>query len=87
MLVSSSPPNIRVINYKRIKYLSFEKNLTNFKVSTIRDPRIAYVADKGNHCIRLNWFESILIKVPKFLVYHPIRKNWSWGWLTNVLSQ
>jgi len=62
MLVSSSPPNIRVIDYKRIKYLSFEKNLTNFKFSTIRDPRIAYVADKGNHCIRLLDVDQSFVK-------------------------
>ena len=52
MLVSDTTTT--VIDYTRVKYLSFNNNLdTNFQYSANTDPRIAYVADKGNHCIRL----------------------------------
>lgn len=52
MLVSQATTT--VIDYTRVKYISFNNNLdTTFQYSANTDPRIAYVADKGNHCIRL----------------------------------
>jgi hypothetical protein len=52
--IKYSDTTTTIIDYTRVKYLSFNNNLdTTFQYSANTDPRIAYVADKGNHCIRL----------------------------------
>ena len=45
--------NYSRVDYRRVKLVSFA-NISNYKTFThdkTIDPRIVYIADKGNHCI------------------------------------
>jgi hypothetical protein len=41
-----------VIDHKRVKYISLYRDYEPFSYEKDKDPREAYVADTGNHCIR-----------------------------------
>ena len=41
-----------VIDFKRVKLIGFPPKQVNFQHDTTIDPRVVYIADMGNHCIR-----------------------------------
>lgn len=43
------------IDFRRVKYIPFADlpvNERNYQYKSDEEPRVAYIADKGNHCIR-----------------------------------
>lgn len=50
MIINSGTESI--IDHRRVKYISFAKDLKDFKYAPDEEPRVAYIADTDNHCIR-----------------------------------
>lgn len=48
----NSNTTLTAIDHKRVKYISMQTNYTKWNYAKDEEPRVAYIADTKNHCIR-----------------------------------